>query len=389
VELLEGRQVPASVKFAVIGDYGAAVTGPASFAAEQGVANLVKSWNPNFIVTVGDNNYANGSATTIDKNIGQFYSSFISPYTGNFGSGASTNKFWPAIGNHDWNSTAGYQPYLDYFQLPGNERYYTVARGPVQFFVLNSDPHEPDGTTPTSVQGLWLQTQLAASTALWKIVVVHHAPFSSGEHGSTTSMQWPFKQWGATAVLSGHDHDYERLWRNNMPYFVNGLGGDDVRPFKSIVAGSKVRYAGDYGAMLVVASDTQITFRFFTQTGTVIDNFRLKAPTLVTASTSSLTTESTAITVSSLMAAEETTGPATWETPAVRGLAGMEGPLPLVVTPSLPLPTEFHPGGKPWSHAGPSGIAEAEDHSTAPSWPLPNGLDERWFGHLVHGLQKV
>ena len=53
-----------SARFAVIGDYGLA--GP----AELDVANQVKSWNPDFIVSLGDNNYASGSAATIDANIG-------------------------------------------------------------------------------------------------------------------------------------------------------------------------------------------------------------------------------------------------------------------------------------------------------------------------------
>lgn len=40
-------------------------------------------------------------------------------------------------------------------------------------------------------------------------------------------MQWPFEAWGAHAVLSGHDHSYERLHAPNanggFPFFVNGL----------------------------------------------------------------------------------------------------------------------------------------------------------------------
>lgn len=42
---------------------------------------------------------------------------------GNYGEGALTNRFFPCLGNHDW-STPGAQPYLDYFELPCNERFY-------------------------------------------------------------------------------------------------------------------------------------------------------------------------------------------------------------------------------------------------------------------------
>src|SRR4051794_10848153 len=61
------------VRFAVIGDFGAATV------AEGLVADRVKSWQPDFIITTGDNNYVVGGADTIDRNIGFYYQSFIAP----------------------------------------------------------------------------------------------------------------------------------------------------------------------------------------------------------------------------------------------------------------------------------------------------------------------
>src|SRR5438067_20338 len=80
-----------------------------------------------------------------------------------------------------------------------------------------TDSHEPDGYATTSKQGQWLQAQLPASTAPWKVVYSPHPPYSSGYFGNTPVMQWPFQQWGATAVLSGSDHDYERIVLNGFP----------------------------------------------------------------------------------------------------------------------------------------------------------------------------
>src|SRR4051812_35699538 len=262
IECLEVRQLLAH--FAVIGDFSS----DNQTAPTRDVANLVKSWNPDFVATVGDNNYPDGAASTIDSNIGQWYHQFISPYTGSFGGGASTNRFWPAIGNHDWNSTgAGYSPYLNYFTLPGNERYYTVAQDNVQLFIINSDSHEPDGTSSTSIQGQWLQSALTASTATWKLVLFHHPAFSSGTTGSNTYMQWPFQQWGASAVISGHDHIYERINKNGFPYFVNGLGGESIFGFNAPISGSQVRYEGDYGAQLIDTTSTSMTFQFINRSG--------------------------------------------------------------------------------------------------------------------------
>ncbi|MBC7879398.1 MAG: DNRLRE domain-containing protein [Anaerolineales bacterium] len=261
-------QSTAPIHFAVIGDFGTAGQ------PELDVANLVKSWAPEFIITLGDNNYETGSASTIDQNIGQYYHDYIYPYTGSYGAGASTNQFFPALGNHDWDTTNA-QPHLNYFTLPGNERYYDFVRGPIHFFVVDSDSREPDGITGTSTQGIWLQNQLAASTSIWNIVYLHHAPYSSGEHGSNTTLQWPFAAWGADAVLAGHDHTYERIFQNGIPYFVNGLGGRSLYSFGTPISGSQVRYNSDYGAMLVDASETEITFQFITRTGVVIDSYTL------------------------------------------------------------------------------------------------------------------
>jgi len=258
-----------TVRFAVIGDFGL------NNSTERDVADLVKSWNPDFVITVGDNNYPYGAASTIDANIGKYYHNFIFPYTGAYGNGATTNRFFPSLGNHDW-YTAGATPYLDYFVLPNNERYYDFVQGPVHFFAVDSDPHEPDGNTSTSVQGNWLMNRLSTSTFPWKLVYFHHPPYSSGAtHGSTPWMQWPFQQWGATAVLAGHDHDYERVVLNGFPYFVNGTGGRNLRSFLTPIPGSEVRYSSDYGAMLVTASAGSITFQFINRAGSLIDSYTL------------------------------------------------------------------------------------------------------------------
>ncbi len=262
---------PSSVHFAVVGDYGV------NNANEAAVATLVKSWSPDFVITTGDNNYLYGESATIDQNIGQYYHEYIYPYTGSYGAGSpGFNRFFPSLGNHDWDSPTGAGPYLAYFTLPNNERYYDFGWGPVHFFVLDSDPREPDGITGTSTQAIWLQTRLAAVTEPWKIVYMHHPPYSSASgHGSTPIMQWDFPGWGADAVLAGHDHTYERINVGGMPYFVNGLGGQILYNFGAPVIGSQVRYNAQYGAMLVDATATQITFQFIGVNGAVIDTFTL------------------------------------------------------------------------------------------------------------------
>jgi len=275
------------IRFVAFGDYGYAST------AEQSVAAMVRSWSPDFIITTGDNSYGVGP---IDLNIGQYYHEFIGNYVGAYGVGASTNRFLASIGNHEYSDGGGISAYLNYFTLPGdgvistgssgNERYYDFRIGPVHFFAINSNIQEPNGNSATSVQADWLRTQLSQSTAPWRIVYMHHAPFSScTRHGSQLVMQWPYEQWGASAVLAGHDHTYERIMRDDnadsdtIPYFVTGVGGYTIYSFPSsgFVTGSAVRYNANYGSMLIEAEDTSLTMKFcsITNGGMLIDSLRL------------------------------------------------------------------------------------------------------------------
>ena len=282
-----------TIRFANIGDYGDAGQD------EQDVSALIRSWNVDFIFTNGDNNYPDGETSTIDDNIGQYYREYIGNYQGSYpGNDPPTNRFFPSLGNHDWHTKSGNpevpHPYLDYFTLPGagiltsgtsgNERYYDFIIGPVHFFALDSDSDEPDGRISTSTQGQWLQTQLAASTSSWKVVFMHHAPFSSSSnHGSVSTMQWPYEDWGADVVFAGHDHTYERILKDDngddviMPYFVNGLGGRSRYSFGSPISGSQVRYRDDYGAMLIEVNDDSITFQFYTHAGQLIDTYTMRS----------------------------------------------------------------------------------------------------------------
>ena len=265
--LLVAAALAAPVTLAVIGDFG--TEEPAAYA----VAALVASWKPDLVATTGDNNYPVGGADTIDANIGKRYHAFIGSYTGSFGAGSTENRFFPALGNHDW-ETKGAAPYFEYFSLPGNERYYEVHHGLVDLFVVDSDRREPDVVTYVSAQADWLRDRLKASKAPYRFVFMHHPPYSSGGHGSTKDLQWPYAAWGATVVLAGHDHTYERIVKDGITYVVNGIGGRELYPFtRPPVEGSLIRYAKQNGALKITIDETAATFELVTDGGTTIDQF--------------------------------------------------------------------------------------------------------------------
>ena len=279
----------AATTFAVIGDYGM------DDAHERAVAKLVASWKPSYILALGDDYYApaGGKGTgRYDESTGAYFGKWLKDITTTghrYPVGTATvNAFFPALGNHDYSDAKpAPQTYLTYFTLPGsgftnssgNERYYDFVEGPVHFFVLNSDPQEPGGTSSSSKQAKWLKAQLAASSSAWNVVYDHHPPYSSDStHGSSTFMRWPFATWGADAVLSGHAHVYERVVRNGIVYFVNGLGGAARYHFKTPVSGSKVRYRANWGAQKASVTSTTLDFKFYSVSGKLVDDYKLVKP---------------------------------------------------------------------------------------------------------------
>jgi 3',5'-cyclic AMP phosphodiesterase CpdA len=254
------------VDFVAVGDTGTTDAGGDS------VANLIKGLEPDFILFLGDICHNAGAETLLDAQYTQKYGGF------------TPLDAYPAWGNHDLESASGGLwggPLLDLFaakpELAAGKFYYNFTKGPCEIFVLNSgynlgDPREPDGITAASVQAAWLQAALAASSAPWKIVACHIAPYcSDSTHGSTAYMQWPFLAWGASLVLSGHSHVYERLVVGGLPYLVTGLGGKSKHNWGATVAGSQKRYNALYGVVRVTATEARLQCRFINELGQTYD----------------------------------------------------------------------------------------------------------------------
>jgi tartrate-resistant acid phosphatase type 5 len=254
-----------SIVFAVIGDYGKAGE------PEEQVANLVKSWNPDFILTTGDNNYESGEFKIIKENISNYYGEYIY----NFDAPAEyqckgnafnerINRFFPSPGNHDANNKDDLLPYLNFFTLPEKEIYYKFVWGPVSFYSLNSVPDAVDD------QKKWLYEQLDLSTTPYNIVYFHHSPYTTGSHGNAEKMQWDFYSHHVDIVLTGHDHIYSRIEKKTekgMYYIVNGLGGKsiyDCYPAQLPEAEFDTYcYNADYGAIKATATNTKLILEFY------------------------------------------------------------------------------------------------------------------------------
>jgi uncharacterized protein (TIGR03382 family) len=268
------------VHFAALGDMGTGGT------AQRDVSKAMHGRRPELFITLGDNAYASGTEQ-------EFQSNFFEPMEELL----SEVPLFATLGNHEYVTNEG-QPYLDNLYLPtspsGGERYYSFDWGHVHFVALDSNCAiglaSPERCT-LEAQRRWLEEDLAASKASWKVVFFHHPPWSSGEHGSQLKMRREFtplfEQYGVDLVLTGHDHNYERSHAmkgeavansgaRGIPYLVVGSGGARLRDFEtSKPSWSALRNNRDYGYLDVEVEEGRLSARLLTPSGAVVDSLTL------------------------------------------------------------------------------------------------------------------
>ncbi|MFN0086309.1 MAG: metallophosphoesterase, partial [Blastocatellia bacterium] len=201
-----------SVQFAAIGDSG---TGKKEqFAIAQTMERAHEAAPFDLVLMLGDNIYGSGGSKRMTEK-------FEAPYRGLLARGV---RFQASLGNHDAGK-ADEETSYPLFNMSGR-RYYTFTRGEglAQFFALDSSRMDRE-------QCAWIEKELAASKARWKIAFFHHPIYSSGRtHGSDRKLRALleplFVRFGVQLVLSGHDHFYERLKpQKGIAYFVSGGAG--------------------------------------------------------------------------------------------------------------------------------------------------------------------
>lgn len=212
------------------------------------------------VFLLGDNLYNSGESKHIMPRFVTMYEDVM----------ATGTVFHAGLGNHDVKKCKGagfvpvprdhsaYRPAADCwvaeqlarpeFGYPNGYRYYSIASGGtvplVEVFVLDSN-------TLSAVQGVaggpdgsqldWLRGALSRSTAVWKIVAIHHPIYSPrsdrflwagrGADDEMRDLLEPIFVDRVDVVFQGHNHMYARLEpRNGVRYFVAGGGGQ--KPYK-------------------------------------------------------------------------------------------------------------------------------------------------------------
>ena len=268
-----------NVKFALLGDSGK--TG--YLGITQQVADGIKSYNPDFVIHLGDSNYTD--ETTVYSNFLNFWSDY--DYSANM---------YLAFGNHDLDYDYGkallrqlnvVRGLIGQENLDKNLLCYDFIRGPVHFFVLNSGNTASGETMDEGLDpNIQLQAQLdlltpriVASTIAWKVLVVHKPPFtnSANHRPGAIPLRLDYKALGIDVVLSAHGHNYEYFSINDTSYFVQGLGGAEiVCATEPTLPGTVTTYCGDYAYTIVDATlgetSRSISFLTYNLDGQLVDS---------------------------------------------------------------------------------------------------------------------
>jgi 3',5'-cyclic AMP phosphodiesterase CpdA len=212
-ETLAGKEL--LFRFISVGDTGTG--GDNEYAVAKSMENYLQKFPYSLVLLAGDNIYTDGDIRKIDRVFKDVYQPLLDKDV----------KFYACLGNHDIRTHEGLDE-LDYPTFNMQGRYYTFTKANLQFFALDTNQIE-DWQTQLD----WLEKELTASQATWKIVFAHHPVYSSGRHGSNENLIKTltplFQKYNVQLYVNGHDHNYERTKSINGTTYVTCGAGAEIR----------------------------------------------------------------------------------------------------------------------------------------------------------------
>ena len=215
---------------------------------------------PGTVLALGDLVYPEGSAEDFRKCYEPTW-------------GRHKERTRPTPGNHEYRSPDA-APYFAYWGERAGEPgkgYHSFDLGAWHIVALNSNVDARKG----SAQERWLRADLAKTKARCILAYWHFAVFSSGKHGGLPDMlplYTALYEAGASVVLSGHDHNYERFAPQNprgrldpergIRSFVVGTGGAPLRPGQEAAPNSEVFHARSWGVLRLELYEKGYTWAF-------------------------------------------------------------------------------------------------------------------------------
>lgn len=259
---------------------------------QQTVADAMAVWakttGASFVVSTGDNIYESGVTSAGDA---LFNATVTDIYA------ALQVPFYSVLGNHDWKGSGLAQSDGATLGMPrwhggmwkqeGQAGVVSSGDGLLDLFFIDTQSWAGDNTKAWVHDGLldpaigadkaaaakfwasWqdaqvarLESQMAHSTARWKVVVGHHGIYSYAlDHGSTAAlarMNEVLRRLGAHAYLNGHDHD---LMAIRLPaadadgplYITSGAGSSTRNDVKDPSGDGSLLYSYGFSGFTAIA----------------------------------------------------------------------------------------------------------------------------------------
>lgn len=254
----EPHDPPPEFHLAAVGDVGEG--GRSIDATGAAVARVAEEEPFDALLFLGDNVYPSGDPSKLPDTV-------FAPFADVLAGGT---ELLAILGNHDVKGGLGDEQ-MEALGMPGP--YWAVDEGDV--LIVGLDSNEIDD----QAQLQFLEDALAATDATWKIVAVHHPPYSAGYQGSSLDVREtlaPYlERYGVQLVLSGHDHDYQRSVEiDGVTYVVSGAGSLTRRTGEDDF--TAVAYSWNHFVDIAIVGD-QLDLRAVGQDGSVFDEFTLTA----------------------------------------------------------------------------------------------------------------
>ena len=245
-----------TLRFLAVADTGSADGNQRTLGQQMAAVHRRKPVD--LVILGGDNIYPSGNIALVE-------STFRRPYGELLRAGV---PFHAVLGNHDIRTDNG-RPQVAYKPFGMKGRFYTLRRGPVDFFMLDTN-----GNADWQRQISWLRTLLASSRAPWKVVVGHHPIYSSGFYGNdphlAAKLSTLMRRHGVQLYINGHDHNYERSKPiDGITYLVVGGGGASLRPV--ISTAQTARAASVFSFAEIEASPQELKLWAWDKNGRPID----------------------------------------------------------------------------------------------------------------------
>ena len=245
------------VHLAVAGDVGD--SGNRINATGAAMAKLGRTDPYDALLLLGDNVYPSGDPAGLPETVFKPFAEVLRRRT----------DLLAIVGNHDVRGGHG-EPQMRALGMPG--RWWSRTIGTV--LIVGLDSNEPDN--PAQLR--YLERTLAQSDARWKVVALHHPPYSAGYQGSSKHVRDVFSpvfaKYHVQLVLSGHDHDYQRSKpMNGVTYVVSGAAAGSRRTGR---AGFTARSFSWHHFVDIAVFPNRLVLRAVNQAGRVADEATLK-----------------------------------------------------------------------------------------------------------------